>query len=261
MAGKPVKGPVEPSIRALYAAAVKYQDEKLGELLAVLRRRLDLDHAVVAITADHGENLGEGGRFDHVFALDDALLHVPLAIRDPAAFPAGRIDGLCQLVDVPETLLALTGRDGDAAKLCDRSAGRSLLPGKFQPREVVVGFGDPYLGHLAPMERFAGFNRDVARYVGVLRSIRDGSRKLVRSTTRDDELYDLRADRDEIHDVAASDPAAPAVIDALGKRLDEELKALPGYDGPPRRPPKDPDLGPANDPRLQQLGYSQPPPR
>jgi arylsulfatase A-like enzyme len=252
MAGKRIDGPVEASIRALYAAAVRYQDRRLGELLEVLRRRLDWDRAAVAVTSDHGENLGEGGRYDHVFAVNDALVHVPLAVRYPPAFPAGsRVEGLCQLVDLPVTLFALSSRDG-AATLGEGLAGRSLLPGKFEPRDVVLLFGDPYLGHLGAMELFAGFNRDVLGFAAVLRGVSDGWHKLVRSSAKGEELFDLAADRDETRDLSASDSARR---DALRARLDEELKKLPAYVGPPQQPPRDPEVGPLDDERLRAMGY------
>ncbi len=252
MAGKAIGGPMEASIRALYAAAVQYQDEKLGELLAVLRRRLDLDHAVVAITADHGENLGDGGRFDHVFAVNDALLHVPLVIRGPQHFPPSvRIPGLCQLVDLPVTLYSLARQDGSGA-FAENLAGRTLEPIKFEPRDVVLGFGDPYLGHLRAMEEFAGLNRDVLAFAAVQRSIRDANHnKLVRSSVTGYQLFDLAADPDETRDLSATDAALCA---ALRVRLEQELSKLPAYVGPPQRPPSDPEEL-FFDPRLRGLGY------
>jgi len=252
MAGKRIDGPLQESIGRLYAAAVAYQDGKLGELIDVLRRRIDLDRAVVVVTSDHGENLGEGGRWDHVFAVNDALLHVPLVIRHPPAFPPGaRIDGLCQLVDLPGTLLGLATRD-PGARLDEGAAGRSLVPERFDPRDVVLAFGDPYLGHLGAMEAHTGFSRDVLPFAAVQRAIRDSTHKLVRSSVRGEELFDLASDPDETRDAAAD---APARRDALRARLDEELARLPAYRGPPQHPAKDVETGSHDDARLRALGY------
>ena len=251
MAGKPIAGLDGPALRALYQAAIRYQDEQLGRLLELLRARLDLDRTVVVVTADHGENLGDGGRYDHVFALNDALLHVPLAIRYPPAFPAGaRVGGLCQLVDVPPTLLELAHLV-PAGPLAEESAGRTLLPSEFVPREVVLGFGDPYLGHLEAMARFTGFNRDVLPFAAIQRSLRDATHQLVRSTVRGEELFDLAADRDAVHPCGAD---ADPIRARLAARLERELAALPGYSGPPSKPPEDPEPAP-RDHRLDQIGY------
>jgi arylsulfatase A-like enzyme len=51
----------EATLRGLYAGGVAYQDEQLDRLLGSLRAHVDLDHTLLIVTAEHGENLGEGG--------------------------------------------------------------------------------------------------------------------------------------------------------------------------------------------------------
>jgi arylsulfatase A-like enzyme len=243
------------AIRALYAAAVQYQDRALGELLSHVDSRLGRDRTLVAITADHGENLGDGGRFDHVVALNEALLHVPLAIRWPQGIAAGgREAGLCQLLDVAPTFLEAAQVDG--AALGEACAGRSLLPDRFVAREVVVGFGDPYLGHLERVTAARGLNRDVVDLAAVLRSISDGRFKLLRRIQHGritEQLFDLGGgDPVELADLASS---LPAERQRLSSRLDLELEALPSYSGPPFAPPEDQDAPEFDAEGLGGLGY------
>src|SRR5204862_3383125 len=95
---------------------------------------LDFDNTILIVTADHGENLGEAGRWGHLHVIDDLLTHIPLIIRYPRQFPAGtRMRGLCQLVDVPATIDELVGREP-----LKQSLGQTLVPGKFSAREVAV---------------------------------------------------------------------------------------------------------------------------
>jgi len=255
MAGKQVKGPLETSLRALYSAAVQYQDRQLGLLLDSVDRSLGRERTLVAITADHGENLGDGGRFDHVFALNDALLHVPLALRWPRGIAAGtREAGLCQLVDVAPTFLDVA-QPQPAAPLHELSDGRTLLPGRFVARDVVLGFGDPYLGHLERVAPIRGFNRDVVDLAAVLRSIDDGERKLVRRLHHGgtvEQLFAPATDRAERDDLSGSESERRA---ALSRRLDAELAKLPQYEGPPLAPPSDPDLGDFDEAALRAAGY------
>ncbi|MBM4014569.1 MAG: sulfatase [Planctomycetes bacterium] len=245
------------SIRALYAAAVQYQDRALGQLLDQVDARLGRERTLVAITADHGENLGDGGRFDHVFALNDVLLHVPLAIRWPQGIRAGGTEpGLCQLVDVAPTLLAAAKID--AMALGEECAGRSLLPEGFAPREVVLGFGDPYLGHLERVTAARGLNRDVVDLAAVLRSISDGRFKLLRRLQHGvvrEQFFRLgdAGDAAETQDLSASEPAERARLSA---RLDVELQALPAYSGPPFAPPEDADAPAFDAEGLSGLGYA-----
>jgi len=255
MAGRKVAGPLDESLRALYSAAIQYQDRQLGLLLDSIDRSLGRERTLVAITADHGENLGDGGRYDHVFAVNDALLHVPLALRWPQSIAAGtREAGLCQLVDVAPTLLD-AARLQPAAPLDELSDGRTLLPGRFVARDIVLGFGDPYLGHLERVAPVRGFNRDIVDLATVLRSIGDGERKLVRRVHHGgavEQLFAPATDRVERDDLAAAEAERRA---ALSRRLDEELAKLPRYEGPPLAPPSDPDVGDFDVEALRAAGY------
>ncbi len=234
------------AVRALYAAEVRYQDGRLGALLRVLDRHLDLDRTLLVLTADHGENLGEGGRWDHVFALNDALIHVPLLIRAPGRFPAGaREGGLCSLLDVPATV-------GDALGVAlDPGAGRSLVPGHFQPRSVVVAEGDPFYGHLERMSFETGLQHDVARYTAFLRAARDERFKLVTSSRAAPVLYDLETDPDETRDVSDAHPGEV-------RRLQDALRRFDADNAPYRsRDAGAGGLSAAERERLEALGYVQ----
>ena len=84
------------------------------------------ENTVVAVVADHGENLGEHGiRFRHV-GLFDTTTHVPLMIRWPGREREGRrIEGLVQTIDLFPTLLAAAGlkvrrTDGQRPARADR---------------------------------------------------------------------------------------------------------------------------------------------
>src|SRR5207244_1124948 len=67
--------------------------------------------ALVVVTADHGECLGEHGQVGHIGRmLYEPLLHVPLIVKFPGAGrPRGRTDRPVQLIDVLPTALAAAG--------------------------------------------------------------------------------------------------------------------------------------------------------
>jgi choline-sulfatase len=91
-------------------AAVPYD----GEIAAVDRlvgRLLESTppDTIVAIAADHGEALGDHGEDTHGVFLYDAVLHVPLLVRLPAAGAGARIDTRVRLADLAPTLLEAAG--------------------------------------------------------------------------------------------------------------------------------------------------------
>jgi arylsulfatase len=102
--------PVLAGNRDLYDGEVAYADRQAGRLLDFLESRGLLANTVVAVVADHGENLGDHGiRFRHI-GLFDSTTHVPLMIRWPGADrPGRRLAGLVQTIDLFPTLLAAAG--------------------------------------------------------------------------------------------------------------------------------------------------------
>lgn len=213
-AGKPRTRRAEEIMRGLYAADVAYQDEMLGRMLDLLDQRLGRDNTLLIVTSDHGEGLGEAGLWEHVFSLNDVLIHVPMIIRYPRLFPAGaRISGQAQLVDVLPTVFDVIGRPCPVTDL----PGRSLLPDKFTPHEYAYAQVHPYWGHLERMSAITGLEEDIHRFTSHLRVVRTTDFKFVWSSDGAHQLYDLRADpREETN-----------VIDRhteIARRLAEELE-------------------------------------
>jgi hypothetical protein len=74
-----------------------------------LRRLTSLAEGwVIAVTSDHGEAMGEAGRWGHGHRLDDIELRVPMAIRRPGT-NGGVVPGAVAVSDLAHTLLASAG--------------------------------------------------------------------------------------------------------------------------------------------------------
>lgn len=93
----------------LYAGEVAYADHWIGVLLDAVEGVAPRDALVVALTADHGESLGEFNfYFQHGHATTPEMARVPLVIAAPG-LGSGRVRGVVSQVDVSPTLLALAG--------------------------------------------------------------------------------------------------------------------------------------------------------
>jgi hypothetical protein len=126
-------------VRGAYDGAAAYADAWFGYLIAGLKERGLYNNLTVVVFSDHGEAMGEEGRFGHGEALDDSILHVPLMIHLPGAAPRN-VSAQVALLDVLPTVLELAG-----AKPPSGMMGHSLLPwiqGAEGPtREVVFAEG------------------------------------------------------------------------------------------------------------------------
>jgi arylsulfatase A-like enzyme len=108
-----------------YDAAVNYSDFVFGVFLSRLQEMGLYDAAVILVIADHGDQLGEDGRWSHFLGtkLSRSLLRVPMLLKLPGRPPAVVTHNV-QLLDVLPTLC-------EVAKLnCSdvRAEGRSLIP-------------------------------------------------------------------------------------------------------------------------------------
>jgi len=83
----------------LYDASLAGLDARIGDLLSILDRAGRGGETLVVITADHGEELGEKGRWGHELYLEQSLIHIPFIASIPGR-PAARAGGLVQVTDV-----------------------------------------------------------------------------------------------------------------------------------------------------------------
>jgi arylsulfatase A-like enzyme len=175
-------------VRAAYRAEALRADAALGRLVAAH------PDALVVYTADHGEELGEHGGWEHGHALWEEVVRVPLAIAGPGVTP-GRF-GAASLTDVTPTLLSLV-RAGDTPAL----DGTPLLPGTATPAYI-----------------------EDTLYLEEREAVVVWPYKLVRTLDGEDErLYDLSTDPNERRDVSAQHPDQ---LDALTTLLDAERARL-----------------------------------
>ena len=97
---------------ALYDGAIHYVDTKLEQWFSELERRGLLENALVIVTADHGEALGQRSnrRLHGHGGYYQEGLHVPLLVRFPGGSRAGERSGTpVQLGDLVPTILDVCG--------------------------------------------------------------------------------------------------------------------------------------------------------
>ena len=107
--------PYEPPARfaghaSAYDGEVAYADSIVGKFLDGLKAAGRYDGAIIAVTADHGEGLGDHGEEEHGVLLYREALHIPLLIRLPRDESGGRrVKATVRQVDIAQTLLDLAG--------------------------------------------------------------------------------------------------------------------------------------------------------
>jgi arylsulfatase A-like enzyme len=124
--------PFRSRYRNPYDGEIASADAIIGELVAHLRAIGVYDRAMIVISGDHGEGLGDHGEQEHGIFLYREALHVPLIVKLPHASRAGEaVDAPVGLIDLLPTIVAATGNKVPA----DRK-GASLLDAPRKDRYI-----------------------------------------------------------------------------------------------------------------------------
>ena len=179
-----------------YYASVTFMDEQLGRILDRLEMLGLRDSTAIVFISDHGYHLGE-----HTFwqksNLHEEVTRVPMIVAVPGKNP-GRTDALVELVDLFPTLADLVGLD-----IPESVQGQSLLPILEDPAARI---------------------RDAALSLHLeAAAIRTDDFAFIRYPDQKMELYDMRSDPEQFHNLAHSD-AHQATLNELRQQLDQRLK-------------------------------------
>lgn len=161
-----------------YDTGVRYVDDMVGEICALLRAAGVYDDTAIILSADHGENQGELGIYGEHGTADQATCRVPLIVKWPGCQAGTVAAGLHYNIDWAPTVADLLGRqpqplwDGQSfapalrtgaacgrdqlvlsqcAHVCQRSV-------RFGPWLYVRTYHDGF--HLFPKEMLFDLDRD-----------------------------------------------------------------------------------------------------
>jgi hypothetical protein len=164
-----------------YDDKVTQVDDYIRRLYVELDRKGYLEDAIVIVTADHGEGLGER-HWGHGRFLYTEDIRVPLLIDDDLAVHYARLDVAAQ-IDIAPTILDRLGLP---------------VPGTWTGRSILEPAPRRYSFHQTSMKP--------TRHAVVYRSDAGVYAYLTSSSWSDEELYDVTHDPAERHDLSAARP-------------------------------------------------------
>src|ERR1700676_3452226 len=98
----------------LYDGEIAYAVSAVAHWIAFLKKAGVYHNAIIIVTGDHGEGLGEHGEETHGLFLYDSTLHIPLILKPPsktagATHPGSIVDSEVRTTDVLPTILSIAG--------------------------------------------------------------------------------------------------------------------------------------------------------
>jgi choline-sulfatase len=186
---------------ASYYGLCSYLDSNIARVLQALEDSGLREDTLVVYTADHGENLGTRRLWGKSNMYQEAA-SIPMIVSGPGV-PAGKV------VDTPVSLA-----DGSATILEAVGLAGSIVPGRKSFRTLANAPDDA--DRVGLSQKHAG-GADTAVFM-----IRKGDYKYIHYVEYSPELFDLRADPEEEHDLAA-DPRHALVLAELEAELTARL--------------------------------------
>lgn len=182
-------------------------DDAFGALLESLRKNGRYDNTWIIFTSDHGEMLGGHGMIGKGEYLLDDLIRIPLGIKAPEGMPCRRhADEFVGLTDIFATLA-----DAAGIKTEIPASSRSLLPLIGKPGSKEIFPDEIVTEHHGSM------------FFNTVRALSTAEFKYVFRAHEEDELYDLKKDPEEIHNLV-SDGNYSQVLLRMRKRLVEKME-------------------------------------
>jgi arylsulfatase A-like enzyme len=195
-------------IGRMYGGDVNTADRYLGEILRLLKEHGVYEDAVIVVTSDHGENLGDHGYMDHQFGVFASLIDVPFIVRAPGLIQPGTREDPVMLTDVYDTVLEVAGITAGP----DTPHSRSLLgpPADASRPQIAeyTGANPELVKHL----KYLNPEHDTSRQEVAYAKVRVDSLELTVGTDGSEELFDLKNDPGRELNLAPANPGVAAAL-------------------------------------------------
>ncbi|MDA0207549.1 MAG: sulfatase [Acidobacteria bacterium] len=253
--------PDHPAVRkdwAMYLEDTQHLDDNVGKVLQRLEDEGLTDDTIIIFFGDHGRAMPRGKQF-----LYEGGLVIPLIVRVPEKFrpedwaPGSTSDALISHIDITATSLALCGIERPA----DYDAQVFIGPASAAPRTVQFAARDradetvdriraartsewKYIRNYYPERPYTQPNHykdtsypslQVLRQWKAEGKLTAAQQPFMADTRPPEELYDLKADPYELHNLAA-DEAQLAALDDMRTQLDGWIAATHDTGATPENP-------------------------
>lgn len=189
-----------------YDAGIAYTDLQVQRIREFLRSEKLDQQTLIIVVGDHGEDLMDHQELQHGNQLYDSTMRVPLIFSGSPSVKAGqRVSAPVSLIDLTPTILDCLKVPQPNA-MTGRSIKSALAGGQFQPRPCYLETDIPLLeNRWAPLK---GLVVHGWKYI----------------ETTHPELYDLKTDPEEKHDLAATQSDRQREMQAELQQLCAEMK-------------------------------------
>ncbi|MGE5220415.1 MAG: sulfatase [Chloroflexota bacterium] len=201
--------PLVNAYKRRYEASVRVVDKELGAFFDFLEGQSWFGNSLIIFTGDHGESF-ERGYLGHGEELYENSTWVPLVIKYPGQTKGERVVGITQSIDITPTILRAL-----ALPVPDWMEGHALMPSTAPAKRfaVATNYKSPSATIFYPLPTKLALWWEQYKLI-------------VACGQKHTELYDLRNDPGEQHNIADSESA---LVSGLEHRLKDQLARQPHH--------------------------------
>ncbi|MBN1586139.1 MAG: sulfatase-like hydrolase/transferase [Candidatus Omnitrophica bacterium] len=202
-------------LRDSYDEGIAYVDHELGRLISFLKSERLYEGTWIFLHSDHGEELGDHGKFFHIQTYEE-VLRVPLILKPASGrLPPAHLSEPVSLVDIFPTLLELLG-----VPLAKPVDGRTLVP---------LMLGRPWTS--SPVYAIRSIGGEYVAWIGPWKGIYESWRNKLKT------LYNLDLDpqerRNRLHDAPENQIRLfDETFRSFSSRLPDDRSIILSVDGP-----------------------------
>ena len=218
----------------MYDAEVAYQDDYLGKLFDTIRGRTKQNDTMTIIVADHGDGLGDHGYMGHAFVAYEELVHVPLIIDWPAAWPTpSRISTPVSTRRVFHTMMDAVDDwsqaiDNGVVSEARRLSLSNTANGHDPENKTALSEVFPPLNFVKAIESRQPELLDdfhcLDKRVAIVRQDENSTYKLIQLDHQPHELFDLPVDSQELNNIIDQLPILSELLNTRLNMREEEVR-------------------------------------
>jgi len=261
---EPLDGFERQVLSDMYDAEVAYQDDYLGGLFETLENRARRRDTLTVIVADHGDGLGEHNHMGHAFVAYQELVHVPLLLHWPTAWPQPRrVATPVSTRRVFHTILDAAGSLPEDVRAfqpleAQRLTLRHTINGRDPEQSTAYSEIYPPLNFVKAIQQRQPHLLEQYRCLALRRAVvrakpGQSALKLIHVDEAAAELFDLHVDPLEADNILAQRPSDATVLDEKVRRMVET--AVKQRDTHTTAPAAELDVDEQLMQRLRGLGY------
>ncbi len=208
-------------VTAMYDQEVRHIDDGLREIVGAIDEMGLADNTLIVVIGDHGENMNEHGIFYDHYGLYDSVLHVPMLMRLPGRLPAGlRLPQMLQHVDLAPTVLDALG-----VPIPPAMEGKSFWP--LATGATSEGGYEAVVSAECTWRPCWSYRTDAYKFILWREEDENGACQR--------ELYDLKADPDELRNIVDERPDIAAELEQRLEAWIAERLRIAGREEDPLR--------------------------